>query len=96
MNYGLAWSNRFDGNEKVYDIDDIEDYMGEPDSSAFVEFVDSRGISYRFDARNATSSQQCRERRRYAGRISANVLKEIENQCSSSGRVVSLKINGRF
>jgi len=96
MNYGLEWSNRFDSNEKIYDIEDIEDYIGEPNTNAFVQFVDSRGITYRFDARNATSNLQCRERTRYVGRISDNILEEIEDQCATSGRVVSLKINGTF
>lgn len=96
MNYGLEWSNRFDSNEKIYDIEDIEDYIGEPNTNAFVQFVDSRGITYRLDARNATSNLQCRERHRYVGRISSNILEEIEDQCATSGRVVSLKINGTF
>jgi len=61
-----------------------------------VQFVDFRGITYRFDARNATSNLQCRERRRYIGRVSAGILEEIEDQCATSGRVVSLKINGTF
>ena len=96
MNYGLEWSNRFDSNEKVYDIDDIADFIGEPNTNAFVQFVDSRGTTYRFDARNATSNLQCRERTRFVGRISANILEEIEDRCATSGRVVSLKINGTF
>jgi hypothetical protein len=96
MNYGLEWSNRFDSNEKIYEIDDIESYLGEPNTNAFVQFVDSRGITYRFDARNATSNLQCRERQRYIGRVSAGILEEIEDQCATSGRVVSLKINGTF
>lgn len=96
MNYGLEWSNRFDSNEKVYEIDDIESYLGEPNTNAFVQFVDTRGITYRLDARNATSNLQCRERQRYIGRVSAGILEEIENQCATSGRVVSLKINGTF
>ena len=96
MNYGLSWSNRFDGNEKRYDIDDIEAYLGEPMSNAFVEFADSRGTTYRFDARDATSNLQCRERHRFVGRISAGILEEIEDQCSKSGRVISLKIDGTF
>lgn len=96
MNYGLEWSNRFDDNEKVYDIDDIADYVGEPNTNAFVQFVDSRGTTYRFDARNATSNLQCRERTRFVGRISANILEEIDDRCATSGRVMSLKINGTF
>ena len=73
-----------------------ESYLGEPNTNAFVQFVDFRGITYRFDARNATSNLQCRERRRYIGRVSAGILEEIEDQCATSGRVVSLKINGTF
>ena len=96
INYGLEWSNRFDSNEKIYDIDDIADYIGQPNTTAFVQFVDSRGITYRFDARNATSNLQCRERQRYIGRINTGILEEIEDQCATSGRVVSLKINGTF
>jgi hypothetical protein len=96
INYGLEWSNRFDSNEKIYDIDDIADYIGQPNTTAFVQFVDSRGTTYRFDARNATSNLQCRERQRYIGRINTGILEEIEDQCATSGRVVSLKINGTF
>ena len=96
MNYGLEWSNRFDSNEKIYDIDDIADYIGQPNTTAFVQFVDSRGITYRFDARNATSNLQCRERQRYIGRINSRILEEIEDQCATSGRVISLKVNGTF
>ncbi len=96
MNYGLEWSNRFDSNEKVYDIDDVADFIGEPNTNAFVQFVDSRGTTYRFDARNATSNLQCRERQRFIGRVASGILEEIEDQCATSGRVVSLKINGTF
>ncbi len=96
MNYGASWNNRFDGNIKRYDIDDIEETSGDPMVTAFVEFVTLGGTTFRFDARNATDMQQCRDRQRYVGRISANVLEEIEYQCGGSGRVVSLKINGTF
>lgn len=96
VNYGLEWSNRFDSNEKFYDIVDVESYVGEPNTNAFVQYIDSRGITYRLDARNATSNLQCRERRRFVGRLSANILEEIEDQCATSGRVVSLKMNGTF
>lgn len=96
INYGLSWSNRFDGNEKRYDVDDVEAYLGQPTTNIFLAFIDSRGTTYRLDARDATSNLQCRERHRFVGRISAGILEEIENQCSRQGRVVSLKINGTF
>lgn len=96
MNYGMSWNNRFDGNIKRYDIDDVETTVGEPMANAFVEFIAFGGTTFRFDARNATDNQQCRERQRFVGHISAGILEEIEDQCSGNGRVVSLKINGTF
>ncbi len=96
MNYGVSWNNRFDGNIKRYDIDDIEVTSGDPMVMAFVEFVAFNGTTFRFDARNATDNLQCRERQRFVGRISSGVLEEIEDQCGGSGRVLSLKINGSF
>lgn len=96
MNYGLSWNNRFDGNIKRYDLEDIELTSGDPMVNAFVEFVAFGGTTFRFDARNATDNLQCRERQRYVGRISSGILEEIEDRCGGSGRVVSLKINGTF
>ncbi len=96
MNWGAGWNNRFDGNQKRYDIDDVVSSLGEPMVNVFMEFVAFNDITFRFDARDATSNDQCRERTRYVGRLSAGILEEIEDQCSSRGRVVSLKINGNF
>jgi outer membrane receptor for ferrienterochelin and colicins len=96
LNYGLNWNNRFDGNMKRYDIDDIELSAGDPNVSAFVEFVAFKDITFRFDARNATNNNQCRERQRYVGAITSGIIEEIEDQCGTGGRVLSLKINGTF
>lgn len=96
LNYGVSWNNRFDGNMKRYDIDDVELFAGDPMANAFVEFVDSRGMTYRFDARNMTDNLQCRERQRFVGHIADNILEEIEDQCGGSGMVVSFKLNGTF
>ena len=38
----------------------------------------------------------CRERQRFVGRISSGIIEEIEDQCSSTGPTVSLRINGTF
>ena len=96
LNYGLNWNNRFDGNMKRYDIDDIELQAGDPNVSAFVEFVALDDITFRFDVRNATNNNQCRERQRYAGAITSGIIEEIEDQCGTGGRVLSLKIHGTF
>jgi outer membrane receptor for ferrienterochelin and colicins len=96
INYGMNWNNRFDGNMKRYDIDNIERSSGDPNVSAFLEYVTPGNIRIRFDARNATNNIQCRERTRFDGRISGGVISEIENYCTDAARVVSIKINGTF
>ena len=96
MNYGLNWNNRLDGNIKRYDIDNIESSYGDPNVTAFLEFVTASNIRVRFDARNATNNEQCRIRTRYDGRISTGSVREIENYCTDAARVVSVKINGTF
>lgn len=94
ISYGMNWNNRFDGNMKRYDVDNIERYEGEPMVTAFAEVVVFDGIRVRLDARNVTSNLQCRERTRYDGRIIGGVVNEIESMCATSGRVVALKISG--
>lgn len=96
VNYGMNWNNRLDGNIKRYDIDNIERSYGDPNVSAFLEYVTPNNIRVRFDARNATNNIQCRERTRFDGRISGGVISEIENYCAEAARVVSIKINGTF
>ena len=43
-----------------------------------------------------TDRQECRTRTRFAGRISAGILEEIEDQCVTGGPVFTFKINGTF
>lgn len=96
LNWGGSWSNRFDGNQKLYDIDDVVSTLGEPNVSVFAEYITDGGTSWRFDARDLTNNEQCRERIRFVGRLASNVLEEIENRCSIRGLVMSLKITGTF
>lgn len=96
VTYGLNWNNRFDDNIKRYDIDNIERTAGDPNVTAYLEYVTPQNIRIRFDARNATNNDQCRERTRYAGRLTSGVITEIESYCYEASRVVSIKINGTF
>jgi outer membrane receptor protein involved in Fe transport len=96
LNWGGSWSNRFDGNEKIYDIDDVLDLRGDPSTSVFAEWISPNGTSWRFDVRGLGSNDQCRERTRFVGRLSAGILEEIENRCSTRGITTSLKITGTF
>ena len=96
MNWGGFWSNRFDGNNKRFDIDDIELAAGDPFPTMFVEYVGARGTTYRFDVSRPFDGKGCRERQRFVGRISSGILEEIEDRCSGSGRTLSLKVSGTF
>lgn len=96
MNYGMRWSNTFDGNRKRYDIDDIEISAGDPFISAFAEVVAFDGITFRLDASGFNNNHFCRERQRFVGHIADGILEEIEDQCESSGRRISFSVNGTF
>ena len=97
LNYGVNWSNLFDGNRIRYDIDDIEYGAGDPFWGAFVEWVSPANMTFRLDAQRIVSNGEfCRERQRYVGRISSGILEEIEDQCSTSGPTVSLSVTGTF
>jgi len=97
LNYGLNWMNMFDGGRVRYDIDDIELSGGDPIWTTFVEWVGFNDMTFRVDLmRFFNDGEFCRERQRFVGRISSGILEEIEDQCSSSGRTVSLRINGTF
>lgn len=96
MNYGLNWSAEFTGNSKRYDIDDIEISSRDPFTNAFVEVVAFGGTTFRLEASSFNNSKFCRERQRFVGRISSGILEEIEDQCGSSGRRLSLGVNGTF
>ena len=97
LNYGLNWFNMFDGSRIKYDIDDIEYGAGDPLWVAFVEWVSPGNTVFRLDAeRIVNNGEFCRERQRFVGRIFSGILEEIEDQCSTSGPVVSLRITGTF
>ena len=97
LNYGVNWSNLWDGNRRRYDIDDIELSAGDPFWSAFVEWVSPNNMTFRLDALQIINNGQfCRERQRFVGRISSGIIEEIEDQCTASGPTVSLRVSGTF
>lgn len=95
-NWGMQRFDRIDGGMSRYDIDDIEKSVGDPRLNLFFEHVDRRGITYRFDIGGLTDGQQYRERYRYVGRVSDNILEEYEDWHQGQGVMYSLKINGTF
>ena len=96
MNYGLNFNNRFDGDNKLYDLEDTESSYGDPFAMAFVEVNAFNDITFRLDSRNINDGQRCRDRVRYVGRRSDNNLEEVEYMCNGSGRVITLRMSGTF
>jgi hypothetical protein len=95
-NWGFQIWDRINGGVYRYDVDDIEFEIGDPRYNLFAEYVDSRGLTYRVDVQNATNNARCRRRTRFDGRISDNILEEIESQCTKTGLEFSLKVSGTF
>jgi outer membrane receptor for ferrienterochelin and colicin len=97
LNYGVNVQDSFEGGRLRYDIDDIEYGSGDPFWDAFVEWVSPQDITIRLEAQQIIEkAKMCRERRRFVGRISSGALEEIEDQCSRSGPIVSLRMTGTF
>lgn len=96
MNYGLKWNNRFDGDLKRWDIDDIESDTQKPFVTAFLEVTAFSNTILRLDIDNLSDSPQCRERERYLGHVRNGIFEELEKRCSTTGRVISFKVSGNF
>lgn len=96
VNWGFQNFDRIDGGLYRYDVDDIEFEIGDPRYNLFAEYIDRRGLTYRIDIQNASNNVRCRRRTRYVGRISAEILEEIENQCTNTGLDFSLRVSGTF
>lgn len=95
-NWGMQYFDRVDGGMFRYDVDDIEFNVGEPRVNLFAEYRDRKGVTYRFDAGALTNGSQCRQRRRFVGRTSANVLEETERRCTTTGLELAFRVNGTF
>ncbi len=95
-NWGMQYFDRVDGGMFRYDVDDIEFNVGEPRVNLFAEYRDRQGVTYRFDAGALTNGSQCRQRRRFVGRTSANILEETERRCTTTGLELAFRVNGTF
>ena len=96
LNWGASMRDNFDGNTKIYDVDDLLTMRAEPGLSLFAEWISPAGTSWRWDARDIGNPEQCSDRTRYVGRLSVGILEEIEKRCSIRGLIMSLKITGTF
>lgn len=96
VNWGMQYFDRIDGGMFRYEVDDVEFRVGEPRVNFFSEYIDSRGITYRFDAGALTDGAQIRRRTRFVGRTSDGLLEEIEYRRTNTGLEFGLTVNGTF
>ncbi|MCB1670205.1 MAG: TonB-dependent receptor plug domain-containing protein [Gammaproteobacteria bacterium] len=96
MNYGMTINKPFNGDNKLWDLEDIEAEYSDGFAFAFVEYFARDNMSFRLDARNLFDSQNCRDRIRFDGRRSAGILEEVEYMCNGMGRVLTLRMSGTF
>ncbi len=96
VNWGMQYFDRVDGGMFRFEVNDVEFQVGEPMVNFFSEYIDSRGITYRFDAAALTNGAQIRRRTRFIGRTSAGILEEIEYRNTTTGVELGLTINGTF
>ena len=97
LNYGFNYQHVFNGNQKAFDIDKIEDYASGEFLTAFAETVGWGNLTYRLEAINLYDGGRCRVRQRFVGgTIATGLLNEIESSCSDTGVKWAFKVRGTF
>lgn len=96
LNYGLNYTDRFDGNRPMYDIDNVIYFGSNSNLTLFLEKSGFAGLTFRLEAINVLDHATKRERRRFDGYLRDGVLKEIERFSTVSGVQFALKIRGTF
>lgn len=96
LSYGFNWNYLIKDGRRGFDVDNEFDFVRPDTVSAFVEKVGFAGLTYRLEANNLSDFHGCGIRYRYHGYVVDNDLKEIEQNCMTSGRNFSLKVRGTF
>jgi outer membrane receptor for ferrienterochelin and colicins len=96
LSYGFNWMLLIKDGRRGFDVDNEFDFTRPDAVSAFVEKVGFGGLTYRLEANNLSDFHACGIRYRYHGYVIDNDLKEIEQNCFTTGRSVSLRVRGTF
>lgn len=96
LSYGVTYNARAHDGRYIYENDSRLTWIIPTNLSAFVEMVGFGGLTYRLEGSNLADFEACALRRRYEGYMRDGIIKEIENNCSTTGTQVALKVRGTF
>ena len=96
MSYGVTYNARAHDGRFLYENDSRFTWIVPTNLSAFVEMVGFAGLTYRLEGSNLADFEACALRRRYDGYLRDGIIKEIENNCSTTGAQVAFKVRGTF
>ena len=96
MSYGVTYNARAYDGRYIYENDSRFTWIVPANLSAFVETVGFAGLTYRLEGGNLSDFESCALRRRYDGYMRNGIIKEIENNCSTTGPQVAFKVRGTF
>jgi outer membrane receptor for ferrienterochelin and colicins len=96
LSYGVTYNARAHDGRYIYENDSRFTWIIPTNLSAFVEMVGFAGLTYRLEGSNLANFEACSLRRRYDGYLRDGVIKEIERNCSVTGRQFSFKVRGTF
>jgi outer membrane receptor for ferrienterochelin and colicins len=96
LSYGVTYNGRAHDGRYIYENDSRFTWIIPTNLSAFVEMVGFAGLTYRLEGSNLADFEACALRRRYDGYMRDGILKEIENNCSTTGAQLAFKVRGTF
>lgn len=96
MSYGVTYNARAYDGRYIYENDSRFTWIVPANLSAFMEMVGFAGLTYRLEGSNLSDFESCALRRRYDGYMRDGIIKEIENNCSTTGPQIAFKVRGTF